>query len=39
MKLEETGLKGFIETRKGMGYLIPENYRPEDGGSAKGGKT
>ena len=38
-KLEETGLKGFIETRKGMGYLIPENYRPEDGGSAKGKKT
>lgn len=37
-KLEETGLKGFIETRKGMGYLIPENYRPEDGGSAKGKK-
>lgn len=35
-KLEEAGLKGFIETKKGIGYLIPEAYRPEGGGTVKG---
>ena len=35
-KLEEAGLNGFIETRKGMGYLIPEDYRPEDDGPERG---
>ena len=35
-KLEETGLKGFIETRKGMGYLIPENYRLKTADRRKG---